>query len=626
MTLIKKRKAINHSSKNRELRRSGVFQKFGLFIAISQLPMYYFLFVSLQSLAPLDVKVDHQSLVPTDDIIDDDVHAMALIMKDVDVAPSKIVVLGDYSSGLTHINDVLKDAFGEKVVMMHGTPYRSGVLQQTELDRIQEKNDILWIMAVRSPCDWSNELINVQKSHCAEAESTSKQCNVKSMKEYYSMEWLEEVQDDYDEWIIPSSNEDSITYTELFSMRFKKLSIMKQIMEANPRHAKIVQIDQFELDPTALVNDLHKEYLFQQIDSSSAYPPNSNPRQFTCLGSEEWKIAQERIDWMIEGYFGYNKLDCHLCRNQASTQSKIYLLGERNSGTTFVSDTLAVAFDPPSNLGSKFERFSVDIPVLLHKHMFRHDLLNATEVAEIKRRDDIFWIMVVRSPCDWAEAMMRKPYHLCSAKHPERCGPGTDTLWMNHNNIMGTQLVDFFTSVKWIDWAESTYFMRTDALKNGQATTVDPYSISKPGTNYTYPNVFALRKHKLRLMKQIIDIAPHNVKFARLNEFERGPGLFIESLVKEFDIKVKAEYQTPNSSSYSHTTTCLTPEEWTAAQSEIDWRLEAYFGFSPHDCRMCYGYNKSERLYTRVMKQKKRGENLQPGRFGGGRRNKAGKV
>lgn len=36
-----------------------------------------------------------------------------------------------------------------------------------------------------------------------------------------------------------------------------------------------------------------------------------------------------------------------------------------------------------------------------------------------------------------------------------------------------------------------------------------------------------------------------------------------------------------------------------------DWELDGEFGFSPFDCRMCYGYNKSKRLYDRVMASNK---------------------
>lgn len=181
--------------------------------------------------------------------------------------------------------------------------------------------------------------------------------------------------------------------------------------------------------------------------------------------------------------------------------------------------------------------------------------------------------------------------------------------------VIGVQLVDFFTTLQWIDWAESTHFMRVESIEYGKLKKVDPYAISKPGTNYTYRNVFALRRHKLKLMKQILDVVPQNVKFVRLNEFEQGPDSLIDDLVKEFSLKVKEEYIKPEQS-YFHNTQCLTTDEWHAAQNEIDWGLEAEFGFSPHDCRMCYGYTKSLRLHKRVKDQRKRDKHLQPGGYG----------
>lgn len=553
---------------------------------------------------------------------------MALAMDDAGAGttPKKIVVLGEHSC-TGYMTGVLKKAFGDDVAMLHATPRRRHILDKTELDEIVERKDILWIMVSRPPCEWADEMINTKRRTCAESQSTSKLCSDESTKGYYNIEWQEEPQDDSDERIIASTLDEVVYHTDIFSMRFTRLFIMKQISEANPRHVKIVKFDEFERNPNALIEDLVKEYLFQRTDSSAVYKSNENPQGITCMGNEEWELSQQRYDWALEGYFGYTKLDCHLCRenyNSRTSLSNIYLLGERNSGTTYVSDTLVKAFNPPNDLGSKAEYFSAGIPVLLYKHMFRHDLLNATELAEIKDQDDILWVMVVRSPCDWAEAMMRKPYHFCPRKHPERCGPGTDVLWLNHNNIAGVNLHGFFTTVEWTDWAESTHFMRNEAMENGQRKKVDLYSISKPGANYTYPNVFALRRHKLKLMKQILDVVPHNVKFVRLNEFERGPGLFIDNTVKEFDLKVKANYTKPPPSIYSHTTTCLTPDEWTAAQNEIDWKLEAEFGFSPHDCRMCYGYTTSTRLFKRVQDQKKRGKQIQPERFGRGR-SKTGK-
>ena len=108
--------------------------------------------------------------------------------------------------------------------------------------------------------------------------------------------------------------------------------------------------------------------------------------------------------------------------------TNIYVVGERNSGTTFTAGgnlfclvlcavdnkltftfstvsclpVLKKAFDPPNKPdGTRpHESFSSDIPVLLHKHMFRHHLLNETELEMISMRTDILWLFAVRSPCE----------------------------------------------------------------------------------------------------------------------------------------------------------------------------------------------------------------------------------
>ena len=201
--------------------------------------------------------------------------------------------------------------------------------------------------------------------------------------------------------------------------------------------------------------------------------------------------------------------------------------------------------------------------------------------------------------------MFRKPYHLCPPKHPEKCGPGSDPdakIWMNQNSMAGVSLLQFFTEMEWNDWAESVPFLRN---KVDEKKGSEEFPISKVSANYTYPNVFGLRRHKLEIMKQIIETVPRNVKFVRLKELERSPELFIQGLVKEFNVSVKEGYKSQPPSNFAHPTVCLTPDEWDAAQSAIDWKLEAEFGFSPCDCRMCYGYEKSKRLYERVQEGKK---------------------
>jgi predicted RNase H-like nuclease (RuvC/YqgF family) len=66
--------------------------------------------------------------------------------------------------------------------------------------------------------------------------------------------------------------------------------------------------------------------------------------------------------------------------------------------------------------------------------------------------------------------------------------------------------------------------------------------------------VFELRRHKLQIMKQIIDTVPDNVKLVRLNEVERSPETFIQDLVRAFDLTVKDGYQPQPNSPITHTT------------------------------------------------------------------------
>ena len=242
---------------------------------------------------------------------------------------------------------------------------------------------------------------------------------------------------------------------------------------------------------------------------------------------------------------------------------------------------------------------------------------------------------MVRSPCDWGEGMFRKPYHLCPPKSPEKCGPSSDPndkIWLNQNSVAGKSLLEFWTEMKWNDWAESVPFLRDNGenewkkKKGKKNVETKEISISKVSANYTYPNVFSLRRHKLEIMEQIVEVVPRNVKLVRLNELERSPELFIQGLVKEFSLTVKDGYTPQPKSAVAHGTTCLTKEEWEVAQQSIDWNTEADFGYGPSECRMCYGYDRSTRLYTRVMNGKKNKKLINEQAGKGKEGNKRGKT
>ncbi|KAL7524726.1 hypothetical protein ACHAWF_001060, partial [Thalassiosira exigua] len=102
----------------------------------------------------------------------------------------------------------------------------------------------------------------------------------------------------------------------------------------------------------------------------------------------------------------------------------------------------------------------------------------------------------------------------------------------------------------WGDWPESTNFRNQSFV----------------GKEFVYEDIFHLRRHKLLLMRQIIDNVPRDVKLVRLHELERSPETFIENLVQEFKLKVKQKYKPRRRSDNIHTEMCLAQDEWEIAQ------------------------------------------------------------
>lgn len=256
-----------------------------------------------------------------------------------------------------------------------------------------------------------------------------------------------------------------------------------------------------------------------------------------------------------------------------SPPSEIYVLGERNSGTNYLARVLKGAFVPSArpDASRPHEAFSSKIPVVRHKHMFRHSLLGEEELAEISSRTDILWILAVRSPCDWAEAMKRLPWHMCHPNNVTSECPG-EFIGFEHGDTLTNYSLASFFQMEWGDWPESTNFR----------------NLSFVSKDFIYRNIFELRRHKLLLMKQIIDAVPRNVKIVRLHEFERSPETFVKNLIPEFSLKTKERRNRERPSNKIHTEKCLTETEWSIAQSQVDWQIEGSFGFTFLDCHLCY--------------------------------------
>lgn len=209
----------------------------------------------------------------------------------------------------------------------------------------------------------------------------------------------------------------------------------------------------------------------------------------------------------------------HHIPDPTTPPTNIYILGERNSGTNYAASILKKAFVPPNDIltdpSRAHEAFSSDIPILRHKHMFRHSLLNETEIQEIAHRTDILWLLVVRRPCDWAEAMKRLPWHMCNPTNIASDCPGTKIVGFQHAKTLQRYTLAEFMQLEWGDWPESSNFRNLSL-------------VSSKGGDFMYRNVFELRRHKLQLMKQIVDMVPRNVKIVRLHELELSPESMIQ--------------------------------------------------------------------------------------------------
>ena len=252
----------------------------------------------------------------------------------------------------------------------------------------------------------------------------------------------------------------------------------------------------------------------------------------------------------------------------------IHLLGERNSGTNYIGQVLSSAFYPQYHrvVWDSKCRFVCGIPVFRFKHAFRHNLLSPTEMETLQQQpnNDILWILAVRSPCDWADAMYRNPWHLCTAKSQCSNNNPDQPAFINIAKLpAGTTRAKFWSTFPWLDHREAVL---------GNYTT-----------DFSYRNVFALRKHKLLLMQQLMEAMPDRVHIVHLKTVERAPEALVERLRQQFGLFVNTTtYRSPRPSKKPHSKPlCLNAQEFVIAQKEIDWELESRFGFTPLGCHMC---------------------------------------
>lgn len=155
--------------------------------------------------------------------------------------------------------------------------------------------------------------------------------------------------------------------------------------------------------------------------------------------------------------------------------TKIVIWGERASGASYVATVLERAFGSPK--------------VYRHEHLLRDEVFDEDDLDALSQdRTDVLWVMVVRSPCGWADAMIR--------------------LQGSQMSVGKDLTSEEYYRLPWADLA-----LNSDSPDNK--------------TTY-FGDIFQLRKSKLILMSQVMKKYPRNIKIVRLNEFERNPHVLVE--------------------------------------------------------------------------------------------------
>ena len=303
-----------------------------------------------------------------------------------------------------------------------------------------------------------------------------------------------------------------------------------------------------------------------------------------------------------------------------SNVSRIYLLGERNSGTSYVEHALFGAFraysrwpvapdlrpprvvhhnqtttQPPTTghnhrppgttrfrvigTGTRLQGiatgtpqtnknlpfpFAMDIPVLEFKHMFRQSLLNETEYQTLvqhfrgnhnhqkPRSGRALFVLVVRSPCEWADGMRRKPWHLCPTQR-----------FRSHKN--NTNKSDSTEN----DLCHGSPYISMEAQRETQAMSLHDFS-RQPWREFPFrqglsrrnhqqsqgfDHIFQLRTLKLQLMAQVIQAAqqavtsfhPHQpipppIVLIHLPDFEAAPHRAIVQMAQRHGLTLEPSY------------------------------------------------------------------------------------
>ena len=277
---------------------------------------------------------------------------------------TSIKIVGERNSGTNFLEQILVEAFpsyGE--IYKNGTKrsgrigfvdlnfgplgckhtFRHNLLTREELERLAgpEFENVLWLLSVRSPCDWGTGMYHHPWHMCPPVEwlttnkpgkgsatkQWSKKCentkpdrqnqyigNVKveldkynvSRFEFWKMPWI----DWQEARILPSHN---FSYANIFHLRAFKEKIMLQLLTAVPERVRVVHLKLYERSPAQLLKDLVSEFNLTMAEGAEI--PTGRPHSTDCLTQDERNHAVSNVNWDIESAFGFVPGDCRVCRH-----------------------------------------------------------------------------------------------------------------------------------------------------------------------------------------------------------------------------------------------------------------------------------------------------------------------
>ena len=218
--------------------------------------------------------------------------------------------------------------------------FRHGLLTRDELQRLAgpEFEHVLWLLAVRSPCDWGSGMYRRPWHLCPPVEwlaahrpgvrpaapEWGQKCEPGTNNQYLNPAQIKDELNQYklsrfEFWKMPWIDWQearwarNFSYANIFHLRTLKETIMLQLMTAVPERARIVHLQLSERSPEQLLRDLVLEFNLTRV--AGAPTPRGRPHSTECLTDAERSHAVSHVDWDIEAAFGFVPGDCRVCLN-----------------------------------------------------------------------------------------------------------------------------------------------------------------------------------------------------------------------------------------------------------------------------------------------------------------------